>query len=104
MLEGNPMTQAIDSLQAARDRIAHVIETLQQQNPSFQELDRDYLTEDYLNLYLEKYSPEEILAFPEERLNHAIKDLTAWGTIFGLIADFTPEQMKDFDDAVENRW
>lgn len=96
------MTQAIDSLQVAKNRIYETVTTLQQQNSAFQDLNRDRVTEDSLTLFLEKYQPEEILAFSEERLSRSIKDLMSWGMIYGLVANFTPEQMKAFDDAVEN--
>lgn len=98
------MPPITDLKQAAQNRIAETVNLVKQENSVFEELDSDLLVQDYLSLFLEKYQPEEILAFSEERLTSSIRDLMAWGMLYGLISDFTPEQMKAFDDAVQNKW
>jgi hypothetical protein len=92
-----------DDTQAALDRIAQTIGQIQQENAAFQQLDRTQLTHEYSDRLLKSHPANQILKLPQERFAKTIRSMMTWGMLYGLIADFTPEQMQAFDEAVENR-
>lgn len=92
-----------DDTQAVLARIAQTVGHIQQENVAFQPLDRTQLTHEYGDRLLKHHSANQILKLPQERLAKTIRSMMTWGMLYGLIADFTPEQMQAFDEAVENR-
>ena len=96
------MTPATDITQAAIDRITQVIAKVKQENPVFQELKLEALTNEYAALLLDYWLPYQILDFSEEQIAQTIRNLMTWRMLYGLIADFPPEQMRVFDAAVES--
>lgn len=92
-----------DDTQAALDRIAQTIKQIQQENSTFQQLDRAQLTHDYSDRLLKRHSANQLLDLPQERLVKTIRSMMTWGMLYGMITDFTPEQLQAFDEAVENR-
>ena len=97
------MSLSQDDTQTALDRIAQTVKQIQQENTTFQQLDHTQLTHEYSDRLLKHHSAKQLLKLPQERLVKTIRSMMTWGMLYGMIADFTPEQMQAFDEAVENR-
>jgi hypothetical protein len=95
------MAQATDLKQVVETRITKIVDQLQREYPHFQDLDRTQQIREHTDGLLQQWQPQEVLDFPEEELVSIIRDIMAFESIAGLLNDLTPEQMRQFDEAVK---
>lgn len=69
----------------------------------FEGLDQSKIVNFMIKLFLENFSLTELEAMSDESLTHKIRRVLGVQAMAGLINDFTPEQMTEFDAAVSRR-
>ncbi|OQX16449.1 MAG: hypothetical protein BWK80_40180 [Desulfobacteraceae bacterium IS3] len=86
-----------------RFRVRKIVDRLLQESPVFQEeLNRDDVIES-LTDEMQKFSFEEFLMIDDNDLKGRIGRMIAVDMLSKLIDDFTPEQKRIFNEAVEGR-
>ena len=97
------MPQLILDQNTVATRIAGLVEQLMQNKPLLQQLDRVAMKQRLVELMLKHWSPEEVMAIPEDELRSISQDIMSLEAIPGLLNDLTPEEIEMFDAAVEGR-
>ena len=71
----------------------------------FDELDQGEMVSRFSRLLVKKFSPVEFEALTDEDLRRRTRRFLGVEVMSGLVSDFTPEEMAEFDAAVSGqRW
>lgn len=84
-----------------------IIENFLATDHLFESLERDEMVEVIFDTFLRNCSLEELQEMTEEILSSKIRRILGGRVLYGLISDFTPEEMEEFDAAVRDmrkRW
>ena len=81
-------------------RIEPVIANFLHNDDLFDELDLKEMVARFAELMMKKFSPAEFDAMSEEELLQRTRRFLGVEVMSGLISDFTPEEMAEFDAAV----
>jgi len=93
--------QKVDIKDIYRLRIANVVDSLIQDNWAFQErLNRLKVINSVTRSMLEKFTLKQFMAIKDSELQQRLQQRMAIESLYGLIADLSPEQIKVFNDAV----
>lgn len=94
------MNQVINC-QVNEQKIAEIVERLMDEQPLYEEnLNRQEMIE----IMKENFTPinvPDLNEISEEELAKRIKSLLSLHLVSGMLSDFTPEEMKMFDEAVK---
>jgi predicted DNA binding protein len=94
------MTQVIN-YQSNYQKLTQIVETLIDNNPLYQEgLNRQEMLE-LVNRIFSPIAIPDINSISEQELTKRIKSILSLHLVSGMLNDFTPEQMKIFDEAVK---
>ena len=94
------MTQIINH-QLNFEKLPQIVTTLIENNPLYQEnLDREKMIELINNIFNPAEVPD-INSISEEQLTKRIKRILSLNLVSGMLNDFTPEQMRIFDESVK---
>ncbi|NEQ41831.1 MAG: hypothetical protein F6K40_38895 [Okeania sp. SIO3I5] len=83
-------------------RAVPIIENFLATEGLFEDLERDEMVEVIFDTFLRNCSPEELQEMAEEILSDRIRRILGGQVLYGLISDFTPEEMEEFDAAVRD--
>ncbi|MGK7875234.1 MAG: hypothetical protein AB4426_18645 [Xenococcaceae cyanobacterium] len=84
-------------------RVTPIIENFLKNDSLLDELDQTEMVSLLSTLLTEKFSLAELKAMTDESLTRKIRRVLGVEVMFGLIRDFTPEQMAEFDVAVSGQ-
>ncbi len=84
-------------------RVSPIVEKLIQGDSVFKELDKEEIIKLLSILLGENFSPEELRAMSDKNLTHRIKGVMAVEVMSGLVRNFTPEEMAEFNAAVSRK-
>ena len=97
------MPQLMTKKDALLNHVAEIIEKLIEYRSIYQErLKKDEVTKYIVELF-DKFSTEELRAIPDDELTKRIDSILMIEAVAGTLNDFTPEEMRIFDEAVEGR-
>ncbi|QSV64252.1 MAG: hypothetical protein HEQ26_17360 [Dolichospermum sp. DL01] len=83
------------------EKLPQIVTTLIENNPLYQEnLDREKMIELINNIFNLAEVPD-INSISEEQLTKRIKRILSLNLVSGMLNDFTPEQMRIFDESVK---
>ncbi|MBO1048538.1 MAG: hypothetical protein HEQ10_12720 [Dolichospermum sp. DEX182a] len=83
------------------EKLPQIVTTLIENNPLYQEnLDREKMIELINNIFNPAEVPD-INSISEEQLTKRIKRILSLNLVSGMLNDFTPEQMRIFDESVK---
>jgi hypothetical protein len=90
--------------ETAFNRIAAIVEDAFESNPLYQEsLNKQHITEKIYNLFTQPDSGDDIETITQDDLANRINQILVVEAMTGLLNDFTPEEMKIFDEAVKRK-
>ncbi len=81
-------------------RISPIVEKLLQGDSVFKELNKEEIMKVLSILLGENFSSEEIRAMSDDTLTYRIKGIMAVEVMSGLVKNFSPEEMAEFNAAV----
>ena len=94
------MTQVIN-YQSNREKLTQIVQTLIDNNPIYKEnLDLQEMIE-VINQTFDPVAVPDLNSISEEELTRRIKSILSLHLVSGMLNDFTPEEMKIFDEAVK---
>jgi len=83
------------------EKLPQIVTTLIENNPLYQEnLDREKMIELINNIFNPAEVPD-VNSISEEQLIKRIKSILSLHLVSGMLNDFTPEQMRIFDESVK---
>ncbi|MEB3339639.1 hypothetical protein [Okeania sp.] len=85
-----------------QQRAVPIIENFLATDNLFESLKRDEMIESIFDTFLRNCSLEELQEMAEEILSDRIRRILGGRVLYGLISDFTPEEMEEFDAAVRD--
>ncbi|MBR8837931.1 MAG: hypothetical protein DSM106950_28995 [Stigonema ocellatum SAG 48.90 = DSM 106950] len=97
------MQEVSNYTQELTNRISAIVDKLFKGNSFYMvRLKKQERIEDLVSLF-GKFSLEEFRAIPDHELTRRISKLLTLEAVSGTLNDFTPEQMKIFDESVEGK-
>ncbi|WP_315789341.1 hypothetical protein [Fischerella sp. JS2] len=85
------------------NRISPIVEKLFQSNSLYLvKLNKQEMIDMLVDLF-SQFSPDEFMAIPDNQLTDRIDSILVLEAVSGTLNDLTPEQIKIFDEAVEDR-
>jgi|GEM_PF-4004610 len=88
---------------AVVDRISETLNNLIKSKILLQELDQVELTQHFSNQLLKNWSPEQVMAIPEDELRKIIKAVMLFEVMYDLLEDLSLEEMEIFDAALSEK-
>lgn len=86
-------------------RISGIVEKAIQEDSQFQqELDPEEMISIVYTTIEENLSAEQLHAIDDRELTRRIEKMLVLELLSGMLDDLSPEQMENFDAAVEGRW
>jgi len=93
------------SKNATFTRISGIVENAIQEDSQFQqELDPEEMISIVYTTIEENLSAEQLHALDDRELTRRIKKMLVLELVSGMLDDLSPEEMENFDAAVEGRW
>jgi hypothetical protein len=99
--ESSSVFSTIEAKDTIMFRISVVIDTVIEGNEVFKDVDKSKLMES-LKPLIEK-SPEELTSITDEELMQRIETVMVIETTSGMLKELSPEELKDFEEAVKRR-
>jgi len=97
------MQEISNYTQERTNRISPIVDQLFKGNSFYMvRLKTTARIEDLVSLF-GKFSPEEFRSIPDQELTRRISKILTLEAVSGTLNDFTPEQMKIFDESVEGK-
>jgi sulfatase maturation enzyme AslB (radical SAM superfamily) len=91
----------ITNHQSNYQRLPEIVKTLIDNNPLYQEnLDKQKMIE-VINDIFDPAKVHDVNSISEEQLTKRIKSILSLHLVSGMLNDFTPEQMRIFDESVK---
>jgi hypothetical protein len=82
-------------------RMLKIVDELIETNEIFRNIDKSALKES-LSALVEK-APEKLISLTDDELTRRIETVLVIEAAAGMLQDFTPEEMKGFEDSVKRR-
>lgn len=96
------MTALITKPNLTISRITAIVDKIIQEDSIYEELDRNDLISTLSNLF-NKLDPQELKLLDDDEFEKIVSRIMSIKLIYGMLDDFTPEEMARFDESVKRR-
>ena len=96
------MTALITKPNLTISRITAIVDKIIQEDSIYEELDKNDIISTLSDLF-NKFEPQELKLLDDDEFEKIVSRIMSIKLIYGMLDDFTPEEMARFDESVKRR-